>query len=342
MCVIDELLQDTLSTTNILKYVDDYSIYTYYIGENLELKTRYSSPLRKGDDNPSFCLFEGRGNRIFFKDHATSYKGDVFNFVRILMTDGKPEKIPFESVLKKIDNDLQIGLYSENGLPSKLPIKRLISLPKKESYTIKITSHKIPTKNYINYWKDKYDIELDTLNYYNVSDVAVLHYVNKSKVLQFVPNSLCIAYRIGGRYEIYHPFEDKKKKFRNDLPENWIKGYLQLKHNNDFLIITKAMKEVIFFRQHFDWDAVAGKSETTMIPNHLMLKLLKEYKRVYIWLDPDKAGQDSQNNYLTKYPSLIPIKYNQTEQKDVTDRYEYLKTLNQTDKAINEIKELIN
>lgn len=348
MCIVTDLAKtESLSPENILHYIDDYSIYCHYIGEELEIGTRYSSPLRTIDENPSFGLFRGKHNRIYFKDHAIpEYKGDVFQFIRILMGDGDPGKVSFNQVLRQIDSDFNLGLYSDNGTLEHFVPKKLLHVnPKeKERYYIQVTSHKVPSKEYLNYWKTKYDIEQDVLNYYNASNVSVLHYSSKLRAhkFQIYPKGLCIAYQIGGRYEIYFPFEIKDKKFQNDLPYNWIKGFIQLRHTNDFVIITKAMKEVMFFRQHFDWDSVAGKSETTTIPEHLMKKLFNNYRYVLLWLDNDATGHKAHSKYLEKYPNLIPITYKEgVSQKDVTDRYEALKKLGLEKIALNEIKELI-
>lgn len=342
MCAVTELLQESLSTENILKYIDDYSIYSHYIGKELELGTRYSSPIRKGDDNPSFSLFQGRDGKIFFKDHATTFKGDVFNFVRILMSDGNPNEIPFPCVLQQIDNDFNLGLYTENSNLPKLILKKILSdIPKKEKYSISITS-KLPSIQFINYWKEKYDIEQPVLNLYNCKEVETLHYISSNNHKVITPKTLCISYQIGGRFKIYFPFECKANKFKNDFPQNWVEGMLQLKYDNDFIIITKAMKEVMFFRQHFDWDTVAGKSETTMIPKHLMDKLFKSYKHVFIWLDKDKTGIEAQNKYIEKYPGLIPLTYPEhVQEKDVTDRYEFLKKTGLAKIALQEIDKIV-
>lgn len=343
MCVISELEKETLTFENILRYVDDYSIYSYYIGEELELGARYSSPLRTTDDNPSFSLFRGRNDRIWFKDHATNYKGDVFKFVRILLSEGETKPVTWQRVLKQIDCDFKIGLYTENG---SLPFvhKKIVSKPvEKERYSIKVTSKQNPGIQFNKFW-DRYDITKETLQLYNTTHVEVIHYssLTKSHTFQIYPKELCIAYRIAGKYELYFPFADKKLKFRNDLPENWIKGLIQLNYTNNFCIITKAMKEVMFFRQHFNWDAVAGKSETTMIPKHLMQQLLSDYAKVYIWLDKDETGIKAQQKYLEKYPSLIPLSYSENiQQKDPTDRYEFLKNQSKAKEALQEITNLI-
>jgi hypothetical protein len=343
MCLVDELVNESLSITNILRYIDDYSIYSKYIGEELELNTCYSSPIREGDDIPSFCLYK-TNNKIKFKDFARAeLKGDIFDFVKILIGKEKFKEIPLYRVLQQIDSDFQLGLYTDVGELPKLQIRKISDIKVKDKYTINVTSHKIPTQEFTDYWENKYDITEDILKMYNCTNPQILHFTSKSNKFHVYPKSLCISYQIGGKYKIYFPFEHKSKKFRNDFPSNWVEGYMQLKRKNNFFIITKAMKEVMFFRKHFDWDTVAGKSETTMIPNHLMIKLFNDYEKGYIWLDRDEAGRQSQKDYIAKYPNLIPIVYpDYITQKDVTDRYDFMKQAGLQQIALNEIKQLIN
>jgi hypothetical protein len=171
----------------------------------------------------------------------------------------------------------------------------------------------------------------------------IIHYSSQQtkKSFQIYVKELCIAYRIGSKHKLYFPYACKGNKFQNDYPPNWIEGLLQLKYHKNFIIITKSMKEVLFFREHFDWDTVAGKSETTLIPDHILRELFYKYSKVYIWLDNDSAGRNAQEKYLNKYPTLIPVIYN-VEQKDPTDRYEYLKSQNKAQLALEEIKNCIN
>ena len=42
----------------ILERVDEYSLYCYYMGYEPIIGKKYHSPLRKGDDDPSFVIFE--------------------------------------------------------------------------------------------------------------------------------------------------------------------------------------------------------------------------------------------------------------------------------------------
>jgi hypothetical protein len=148
-----------------------------------------------------------------------------------------------------------------------------------------------------------------------------------------------MSYEILGTYKIYQPGGPKEFKFRNNYPYGFVEGALQLQYKKPFIIITKSTKECIFFREHFNWDAIAGTSENTMIIDYFMLNtVFKNYKKVFIWLDNDEPGIKAQQKYLDKYPALIPIHAAEYEQKDPTDMYKF-----NTDKqlVLSYIKSLI-
>ena len=335
MCILDDyLLENDLSLKSVRNHVDDYSIYSHYIGEELEIGKAYSSPLRT-DDHPSFSLLETEDGTILFKDHAENLKGDVYKFLMNLYN------ISLKQVLEMINIDFNLGL---GGVEKKLdfkPIKK-VTVKKKSKAKINITATDYYPQSFINYFR-RYDIQKPVLQMYNVKNVSIVHYKYPGYTTHYFPKSLCIAYQIGKYFKIYQPFLDKSEKFRNDFPTTYVEGFLQLKYHKSFIIITKAMKEVMFFRQHFDIDSVAGKSETTMIPDFIMQKLFQNYKHVLIWLDRDSGGQKATKAYLEKYPNLIPVNYSSDiEQKDVTDRYFYLKELQQEKIAIQEITTILN
>ena len=99
----DYLDENHLTKANILKYIDDYDIYSKYINAELELYTKYSSPLRVGDEDPSFSLYYSKYNKevIMFKDQSTGNFGDAFKFVQYLM--GKNGGLePLKNVLLQI------------------------------------------------------------------------------------------------------------------------------------------------------------------------------------------------------------------------------------------------
>jgi len=336
MCPLDELLDSLLSVDSVKKYVDDYSIYTHYIGKELELGRVYSSPLRTSDKHPSFSIFETKSGDIIFKDHGTGLKGNVFKFLRYILSENKNSLIPFKDVLNQINLDFDLGL---EGTPKtfKPRAKILAYIPKKERPKIETTSKKY-SKEFLTYFDGRYGISKKTLQTYNVFDVRYVKYVYSYGTKIFTPQTLCISYRIGKYHKIYMPFNFKEDRFRTDFLPNYVEGFLQLQYKKPFVIITKAMKEVMFLREHFNVDSIAGKSENTMIPDFLMQKLFRYYKYVLIWLDRDQGGVKATEAYLSKYPELIPVNYTEyINDKDITDRYFTLKSLNREKEALQEI-----
>lgn len=341
MDALQKYVDDNLvSKENILKYVDQFSIYSYYIKAELETRTKYSSPLRQGDEDPSFSIYwsDKYEGVLFFKDNATGKSGDVFKFLRLLMSNGSV--VHTRDVLLQINSDFQLGLDGED-VGDFTPLLVKDAPIKKHPVKIEITKHITPTQEFEDYWNEL-EISQETLKKFYVLNPRVVHYIGDIHK-SVVPKTLCISYEILGHYKIYHPYEDKQYKFRNNFLDIYIEGALQLSFTTDFCIITKSTKECIFFYEHFGWESVAGKSETTQINEYFMTSVLqKRFKYVFIWLDSDEAGIAAQNKYLEKYPWLIPIRfYDYIEQKDVTDLFLFAKRSGKRDIALDYIKQLI-
>jgi hypothetical protein len=175
----------------------------------------------------------------------------------------------------------------------------------------------------MDYWWDKYEIIRKYTDMYDVSCVRDVHFIYANKMTIIVPKTLCIGYSIGEFVKTYMPFESKELKFRNNYPSTYVEGHVQIDWTrNDLLVITKSLKECIFFRNHWDIQAVSGKSETTMIPYFLMCMYIKHFKRVLLWLDPDEAGLKATATYLNNYPTLEVAKIPRLREKDPTDIFE--------------------
>lgn len=342
MDALQEYVNDNLiSRENVLKYIDDYSIYSYYIGTELEMRTKYSSPLRLGDDDPSFSLFHSDKyeGKIFFKDQSTGKSGDVFIFLRNLIGNGILATT--REVLLQVNSDFKLGLEGKDVgefKPHLIKVAPVRKLPTR----IRITAHIEPTEAFKTYWNDELEISNRTLKKFYVQDVRVIHYITEYDK-PVVPRTLTISYEILGHYKTYQPFEDKEFKFRNDYLDIYVEGALQLDFKRNFCIITKSTKECIFFYEHFGWECVAGKSENIPINPYFMNSVLKKrYKKVFIWLDSDEAGIAAQNKYVETYPWLIPITFaDYIEQKDATDFFLAGKEAGKKDLALHYLKKLI-
>lgn len=259
-----------------------------------------------------------------FKDSAAGLYGDVFKFIRHLLGGGVTgEPVHLRTALKQIDSDLGLGFRDDSGKPFVPMVLKPIPL-RREPAKIAVNYADVHSTRFLDFWK-QLGVTLETLKSYYANEVSMVHFIRqKSQEHKVIScKTLTISYEIAGQYKIYTPGADKSIKFFNDFSDFVVEGALQLKFKKDFAIITKSMKECIFFREHLDWDCVAGKSENTMITPYFMENVLnKKYKKVFVWLDTDEAGIKAQAKYMEMYPWLIPITPGKfVNSKDATDYY---------------------
>ena len=337
MDILQEFVEENLlCKANILKYVDDYSIYSFYIGSELELRTKYSSPLREGDEDPSFSLYYSKykPDVIWFKDSAKGIHGDVFDFLIVYL------QVSLKTVLLQINSDFGLGLSDEDVGDFKPHLLKPAPI-KKHPIKIQITAHKGETKEFLAYWENL-EISKTTRDKYYCKNPHIIHYITDVHLTNS-SNELTISYEILNHYKIYKPNAERKFKFRNDYLDIYVEGALQLGFKEEFCVITKSTKEIMFFWEHFKWECVAGKSETTPINPYFMTNVLqKQYKKVFIWLDNDDAGRTAQAKYLEEYPWLIPIVFDSfIELSDPTDLFLDAKSRGKRDIALGYLKQLV-
>lgn len=287
-----------LSGEVILGLVDEYTLYCYYTGiDNLLPGRAYNAPYYRRDTYPSFSIFASKSNtfQYMWKDHATGEFGTIFSLIQ------KIENLKnIKEVFARIDEDFALG-YSTTA-----PVKRekivWYNTPQQNDIKIRVNSQPLTVKGK-QFW-DRFRIGQDLLDEYCVSQVEFFWLYDG----QPAPNSAIdptFSYRIGEYYQLYSPFVSKEYKFRNDLPEDYFFGYLQLPPTGDVLIIDKSSKDVIFCRRLGYW-SVSGKSETTFIPDRKILELKERFKTIYLTLDNDKAGRQQTEKYMKLYPWLLP------------------------------------
>ena len=71
-----------MSLRDLLDKVDDYTIYSYYLGSFKPGKLM-NSPLRNDDKMPSFAIFPGKTGGLLFKDHGTGESGNALKFMKL-------------------------------------------------------------------------------------------------------------------------------------------------------------------------------------------------------------------------------------------------------------------
>ena len=287
------------SIQSILQLVDEYTLYCYYTKlDDLQLNRAYNSPFRV-DNFPSFSVFKTKYNigvEYYWKDSATGDSGNIFRLIQ------KIEQLhSIQEVFQKINDDFGLD-FNLPTLENKEKIK-LFNPPKESLIKIRVTE--IPfTEKGLQFW-NQFKITENLLSLYNV---AQIQYYWSYKEQEFPTTVLdpTFVYRIGNHYQVYSPYADRAYKWRNDLPDSYFFGYQQLPQTGDILIIDKSPKDMIFCKR-LGYNAIAPKSESTMIPHKKMLELKDRFEKLYLCLDPDNCGQTMTKKYMDLYPWMIPV-----------------------------------
>lgn len=305
--LLDDYVQERQPEQLLLELVDEYSMYCHYLGFEPELGTKYRSPLRMGDDNPSFSIYTQtklKGPFEFaWKDHGLSKHGDIFTLVGLLF--GLKYK---RDIYRKVDKDFNLGLYEPSD---NIPTEKVILVdPPDKRIPIKIRLKSIPfTAQALQFWK-QYGITEGTLKLYNVTQVTHIWFY-EHQIYPVSPTGLCFAYRIGKHYKLYQPY-NPEYKFRNDYLSHYTEGFLQLNYNQDTLIITKSTKDVMVLRE-LGYEAVSPRSESTPIPEAHRTYFETRYKRIVLLFDNDMKH----NGHLYPYEQIyIPLS---SGTKDISD-----------------------
>lgn len=300
--VLREILKKDSLVDKLFRQVDDYDIYSHFIGFEPELGETIHSPIRSGDDYPSFALFiptrvEGvRPDAIWFKDLADSRFGDVLRFVKVYAMHNHGEDLDtLYKIVGFIDQQMELGILkgsSNNWV--------------KTSRNIDYESSKVPkeiiykSRNYTNrdlkYW-ESYNIDRETLEHFNVKSVRYLLTDTGEIRKEFRTTELAFIYPIWDKAKLYQPMAPKSFKFRNSCPGNdprYYQGFNQLEGHNT-LIITKSMKDVMVFWKLFKElgtpvDCIAPHAESINLTDKFVEAVQKKYKRCIVVSDYDLAG----------------------------------------------------
>lgn len=297
-----------LGEEDILQRVDEYSLYSFYLGYDPDPFTKYKSPVRSDDDNPSFGVFHAKrmvGREFAWKDQAMGVSGDIFRLLMYLY--GYPNK---SAAVRRIASDFGLG----PKLPDTERIVRSIALVK-EPTEIRVIHRK--WQAYDLKWWAQYYINQMVLDSYQVRPISCYWVYPSQKVPKFPGKGIGYDYPVGKRHKLYFPMENKDFKFRNDMTEQELEGFQQLTFSTSTLVITKSLKDVMLLRE-FGYDAVAPRGENTLIDEHYLRYLETRYTAIYTLFDND--GKHKGDHY--PYPLLqVPVHSGQKDPTDFCKRY---------------------
>ena len=295
----------TMSLKDLLDKLDDYDIYSYYVGQ-FKIGKLFNSPLRSDDKNPSFAIFKGVNGKLFFKDHGSGEGGNAIKFIKLYKGIQTRDELEREllRIVRKMNpnsgNAIRTYSYSVDSGPTDIGIVRQPFTDVDKQY-----------------WK-QFHISIDTLKKFQVFSIK---YFLCNRVVRgtYKENSPMYAYKVDDKFKIYRPLASKYTKWRTNLT-NWnVQGLSEIpKEGGNLLIITKSLKDVMCLYE-MGFNAIAASSETTFIPDNMLQSLRSKWKHIVILYDRDKTGMLESRKYSRQYKLDAIFVHKKFKAKDISD-----------------------
>ena len=296
----------TMSLRDLLELVDDYAIYSYYLGSDFQVGKLINSPLRSDDRVPSFAVFKSKNGDLLFKDHGSGEAGNAIKFLKLYRGIQTRDELEREllRIVRRINPEQKIlsdnHIHISSGLPTDIGIVRqpFTDIDKQ-------------------YWK-QFGISIDTLKKFNVFSIK---YFLCNRVVRgtYKETSPMYAYKVYDRFKIYRPLASKYTKWRTNLTNEYVQGLAELpKEGGNLLIITKSLKDVMCLYE-MGFYAVAASSETTFIPDNILNSLRSKWKHILILYDRDKTGMKKAREYSRKTKFRAFFVHKRFKSKDISD-----------------------
>lgn len=295
----------TVSIKDLLDKLDDYDIYSYYIGE-FKVGKLFNSPLRSNDKNPSFAIFKGTNGGLFFKDHGSGEGGNALKFIKIykgIQTRDRLEQELLRIVRKTNPNSGIVKRTYSNSVGSGQTDIGIVRQPFTEVDK--------------QYWK-QFHISQDTLKLFQVFSIK---YFLCNRVVRgtYKESSPMYAYKVFDKFKIYRPLASKYTKWRTNLTNRDVQGLAEIpKEGGNLLIITKSLKDVMCLYE-MGYNAIAASSETTFIPEDILQSLRSKWKHIVIIYDRDKTGMLEARKYSKQYKLDAIFVHKRFKAKDISD-----------------------
>ena len=307
----------TMSLKDLLDKLDDYDIYSYYVGQ-FKIGKLFNSPLRSDDKNPSFAIFKGVNGKLFFKDHGSGEGGNAIKFVKLYKGIQTRDELEREllRIVRKMNpnsgNAIRTYSYSVDSGPTDIGIVRQPFTDVDKQY-----------------WK-QFHISIDTLRKFQVFSIK---YFLCNRVVRgtYKETSPMYAYKVDDKFKIYRPLASKYTKWRTNLTNRNVQGLSELPvEGGNLLIITKSLKDVMCLYE-MGFNAIAASSETTFIPDDILDSLRHKWKNVIMLYDRDKTGMLESRKYSKQYKLDALFVHKRFKAKDISDAVK--------DNSYNEVKQ---
>jgi len=294
-----------VTADNLYSFVNNASIFSFYMNSKMKFNTPFSSPFR-ADKNPSFIIYE----RGFFVDFASGEKGNAITFVMKLY------KLNFNAALMLIIRDQNLVdrfncfdsvnnvVYEKASFDNP---RSVVSVEGGADINVKKREFNKADKDY---W-GKYNLDERDLRLANI--IPISHFFIGTKM--FIAEKLSYAFmeRKDGviTIKIYQPKSSYLKWINNNNGSVW-EMWEQLPHKAETVIITSSRKDALCIIKNMGIASTAFQSETVIPKENVMNEIIERFDNVYLLLDNDFGkeknwGQDAANKLIQRFSNLTNI-----------------------------------
>ncbi len=306
-----------LTVSNILDSVTEYDIFNTYCTPFKALDRFFKSELRE-DNKPTCKVFVNEHNALIYHDFNGS-SHNCFTYVKEKLG------VDFNTTLNIINRDFKLGLRSSwSSDKVATDFKPKIYNGKKRNgpkVTVLKKRRRDWQKQDRDYWFDRYSITESTLDYFNVEPIDN-YWINERR-FKCDNNTYCFEFGHGSR-DVYAPLREVYRWPASTTHANNVYGLKQLPRTNDILFIVSSLKECMFLYE-MGICAVAGQSETTAIPEEVMVALKLRFETIIICYDFDTPGILASIKHAKLYDlprmKFCPVMIQQYDGKDLTDAF---------------------
>ena len=293
-----------MSLRDLLDKLDDYTIYSYYLGPFKPGKLM-NSPLRNDDRIPSFAIFSTKDGTLLFKDHGTGVAGNAIKFIKLYRGIETRDELEREllKIVRKTNPNMEIR--TNNHI-------KLVGSGVTDIGIVRQPFTDVDKR----YWK-QFHISIDTLKTFNVFSIKYFLCNNTVRGIYKEDNPM-YAYKVDDKFKIYRPLASKYTKWRTNLTNDNIQGYAQLPEFGNLLIITKSLKDVMCLYE-MGYSAIAASSETTFISEDVLKSLRSKWKHIVVLYDRDKTGMKTAREYSKQYKLDAIFVHKKFKAKDISD-----------------------
>ena len=308
-----------------LEDVPDKWVYQYYgkisIPDTIRNSFKVLSIFNSRDTKPSL-VFYTKDDEILFNDFSLGKAGGKLTFFILYKKYFQGKEFSTRNLACHELIEEYKAFIKSNGKIDIKPVKVIKSEIKE--YRVKKFSMLD-----LEFWQ-QFNISQAILERYNIHPLDYVEMQEGDNTYR-IRKGMMYGYfkKDGSLAKTYQP-NDSNRKF--NVYKQYTQGWEQLSWDRTNLVITSSMKDGLsLVSLAYDLDFVAPNSETVMLKEDQMTRLLKGYENVFVLYDNDATGNKSADKYVAKYGIKkieLPLS------KDISDSVR--------DHGVDKVKEILN